>query len=86
MGLTKEEIEKKIEELKPMVLVQGGGSKLELVKSEGNKVTLKIIPNLSFGTFKVQGKIFGPKEAAKEAEVKVEERLKSLGIAVKFVD
>lgn len=86
MGIPKEEIEKKIEELKPMVTAWGGGSALEIVKVEGNKVTLKLIPNPNFGTFKVQGKIIGPKEAAEEAKPKIEARLKPLGIAVKFVN
>jgi hypothetical protein len=86
--LTKEEIEKKVNEVKPMVAMNGVGSTLDIVKINGNKVDLKLTISPSFPVFKVKGKIYGPKEVAVDLKKKIEDSLKSKlpGIVISFSD
>jgi len=86
MEMKKEEVEQKINELKPVVQRDSAGGIFEIVSIEGMKATLRLSANPGIGTFKVQGKITGPKEITLDVQKKVAAKLKALGITAKFVD
>jgi hypothetical protein len=82
--ITKEEIENKILALKPRFAT--AGSTLEIVEIKSPKVILKFIVPASFPNFKVQGKLFGPKEFALETKDKIKKNLEGSGIVASFID
>lgn len=82
--ISKEEIEKKILELKPRFAT--AGSNLEIFEINSPKAVLKFVVPSSFPTFKIQGKLFGAKEFEMESKEKIKKSLEGLGIIVSFID
>jgi hypothetical protein len=85
-ALTKEEIESKITEITPRFAV--AGSVLNIVNIEPPKIILRFLVPSTFPDFKVQGKLFGPKEFAAETQGKIKKKLETdlKGIVVEFID
>lgn len=79
---TPEEVEKALKQIPQM------GFAMETIENKGTSVKLKVVVPSGIGTFKVKGKIIGPKEIAEETKSKIEKHLKANfnSISVTFVD